>query len=154
MAAKDTAKQVLKVNRKTFFNPRGWLGYDQLKAQTLFLFAYLKQLFIPAKPDRIETFEEAVARLNLSEADIKEMRETYFYYSVLFLAIAVVAFLSSFYFIIVHGSFSGWLLTMAVSALLGAQAFRYNFWYFQIKNRKLGCTYKEWIQGKTNSEEV
>lgn len=152
MAAKDNARQVLKVNRKTFFDPRSWLGYDQLKAQTFFLFDYLRQLFSPAKPDRVETFDEAIARLNLNEADLQETGKTYFYYSILFISLAALAFISSFYFIFVHGSFSGWILAIAVAALLAAQAFRYNFWYFQIKNRKLGCTLKEWMNGKPNSE--
>jgi len=28
-------KDVVKVSRKTFFNPRAWVGYDQVKTSTL-----------------------------------------------------------------------------------------------------------------------
>ena len=53
--------------------------------------------------------------------------------------------------------FSGFLLScllaIAVSILSLSQAFRYHFWYFQIKHRKLGCTFEEWREGKPRSAE-
>jgi intracellular multiplication protein IcmV len=141
-------KDVFKVSRKTFFNPRAWLGYDELKNQTKTIWDTLRALFTSSKPQRQETFEQAMQRLQLSEKDIKEKQATYLNYAIAFIILAVCSFLSSFYYLIHHHTFSGMILGFAVTTLFATQAFRFHFWYFQIKHRKLGCTYKEWRQGK------
>lgn len=145
---KKTVKNIVKVNRKTFFNPRRWFQYDTLKGQVLYLYDFGKQVFTAATPEREETFEEAMERLNLTESDIQTTANNYFLYSIVFLVIAVIAFIISFYFLIVHSSISAWILGLAGTALLVVQAFRFHFWYFQIKHRKLGCTFEEWKRGK------
>jgi intracellular multiplication protein IcmV len=145
-------KDVVKLNRKTFVNPRGWLGYDLLKTQTLMLWDILKNAFTPAKPTRSETFEQAMQRLKLTEADVQESKESYFSYAIGFVILACVSLAASFYYLIQHGTFAGFLLGIATTGLFLAQAFRFHFWYFQIKHKKLGCTFDEWRKGRTNEE--
>lgn len=154
MAVKDRLKEALKVNRKTFFDPLAWVGYNSVKSQSVFLFDFFKTLFAVQKPQREETYEQALARQNISEAEVQETGKTYYFYSLIFFGFAIASFLSSFYFLFYDKTFSGWLLALAVSALLGAQAFRYNFWAFQIKHRKLGCTFEEWKRGKPDDNKT
>lgn len=142
-------RDVFKVNRKTFFNPRAWLGYDVVKSQSLFLYDLIKQIFVkPTPPENVETFEESMQRQNLTEEDIQEAGKTYFSYAILFLILGMISFIFGFYLLILHHTFYGWILSLSVTGLFLVQAFRFHFWYFQIKFRKLGCTFAEWKQGK------
>lgn len=143
-------KDILKVNRKTFFNPSAWIGVNELKTSTTIIWGIVKDLITPAKPERVETFEEAMHRLHLTEKDLRKQGQIYFLYALLFVGLAVSSLVIGFYFLFHHKTIAGWLLTICVSALFGVQAFRFHFWYFQIKHRKLGCTFEEWISGKTN----
>jgi intracellular multiplication protein IcmV len=141
-------KDVFKVSRKTFFNPSAWLGYTELKAHTRFLWQNLKLTFTIAKPQRIETFEEALIRQNIIEADLQVTAKRYRLYSLIFVALASGALLASFYYLFYYDSWQRWCLAFVVSLLLGANAFKYDFWLFQIKQRKLGCTFDDWWHNK------
>jgi intracellular multiplication protein IcmV len=145
MAVKD----VVKVSRKTFFNPRAWLGYDTLKESTQGFLAIVRGVVRQRtfEPGEKETFNEAATRLNLAENDLKDLQLTYFSYALLFLLIALGVVGYSIW-LIIHLYVSAFILSFALVALLLSQAFRFHFWYFQIKHRKLGCTLNEWLKGK------
>lgn len=145
-------KDVFKVSRKTFFNPRSWLGYDQLKSNTQLVWSVIKDLITPAKADITETFEEAMHRLNVTEADLNNKAQVFFSYAILFVLFAAISLLFGCYYLFHHKALLGCLLSLAVTALFLSQAFRYHFWYFQIKHRKLGCSFEEWRRGKPYDE--
>jgi intracellular multiplication protein IcmV len=94
---------------------------------------------------KAETFDEAVARFNLTEADLKEREKDYLFYAGIFLVLGLVSFVFGFYLLFVKRKFLDCLLGIAVAALFGTQGFRYHFWYFLIKQRKLGCTFDDWL---------
>lgn len=144
-------KDVVKINRKTFFDPRAWLGYDDVKQQTGLAWNIVKQAFVTPEPGTPETFEEAKDRLSLNEDDIKTASDNYFLFALIFLAAGAVVFCFSLY-LLFTGSFSGFLLAFALSVFLFGQTFRNHFLYFQIKHRKLGCTYEEWRKGRLDNE--
>jgi intracellular multiplication protein IcmV len=137
-------RDALKVSRKTFFNPRAWLGYDALKDQTETITSFIKGATTVQRPDITETYDEAMQRLDLTEADVRTTARLYLIYAISFLVLAVCDFFYGLYLLFHHGAFLGLVLSLAVFALLIAQAFRYHFWYFQIQSRKLGCTIDEW----------
>jgi len=140
-------KQIFKVNRKTFFDPRSWLGYDALKQHTMTIFNVIKGIGIADKATQQETFDQAIARFNLTDKELQDMAMGYCFYAWFFVFLAVVSIAIGTYLLIHHGTFTGFLLSLAVTALFLGQAFRYHFWYFQIKQRKLGCTFEEWRRG-------
>jgi intracellular multiplication protein IcmV len=147
-------KDVFKVNRKTFLNPTAWIGYNEIKGNTRTIWSIFKNLITPAKPEFTESFEESVQRQNLSEQDLDTTKQSFFAYAMIFLFLGGCAFLASFYYLFYHKTIAGWILALCVTTFLLAQAFRYHFWYFQMKHRKLGCTFDEWRSGKvTKSEE-
>lgn len=144
-------KDIFKISRKTFFNPRAWLGYDELKSSTKIIAGLAKEAFTPAKPIRQETFEQAMVRLKISEADLASTKQSYFLYACGFALIGICIFIASIYYLFHHHSLSGFILGLAVTVFAFAQAFRFHFWYFEIKHRKLGCTFDEWRRGKPDS---
>ena len=141
-------KDIFKLSRKTFFDPAGWLGYESVKDTTVTIWAILKGLFVSPTPERKETFAEAMQRLGLTEADVEKAETRYLLVAFFFLILGSLAFAVSFYYLLHHGTVSGFLLALATAAILFSQAFRYHFWYFQTKYRKLGCTFEEWRRGK------
>jgi intracellular multiplication protein IcmV len=145
-------KDIFKVNRKTFLNPTGWFGYGQVKSNTVTIIAIVKSLFFPKESGRVETFNEAQERFDMSDEEVQQTGQTYLYYSIFFALLSLIVIGYSFYLVIDFRSFSGFLLGVACAALFGSQAFRYNFWYFQIKHRKLGCTVQEWWKKSINGD--
>ncbi len=143
-------RDAFKVSFKTFFNPRAWLGYDSLKEQTRTIKTILKTATTVQKPETAESFDEAMQRLDMTENDVRVTSRIYLCYTFIFLVLAVLDFIYGCYLLFHHGTFLGMVLALAVCALLLAQAFRYHFWYFQIKSRRLGCTIQEWRQSLLN----
>jgi intracellular multiplication protein IcmV len=143
MAVKDA----FKITRKTFFNPLGWIGYRELKAHSGIIWASLKDTLTPAQPTRTETFTEAMQRLDLKEEDVHKTSNRYLAYAIMFVGIAALAFTAAFVFLIGYHSISAFILALACTAILLTYGFRYHFWHFQIKHRKLGCTFQDWWRG-------
>jgi intracellular multiplication protein IcmV len=146
-------KDIFKISFKTFVDPASWLGYGLLKSHTKVTWDLVRDVFIPAKPEHEESFAEAMQRLNVSEADLVNLQRLHRYYIGLFLTLGA-ALLILFFYWLTHASFSGAVLSLAVSGLFFSQAFKYHFQLFQIKHRKLGCTFKEWRNGKPDSQET
>jgi intracellular multiplication protein IcmV len=139
-------KDIFKVSRKTFFDPSAWLGYPRIKSSFQASWDLMKGLFIVPKAKRKETFAQALTRFKLTPKETKKLATEYFSYAIFFVVLSAATVIYSFYLLIVPHTFSGCLLGIAVSVLLLSQAFRYHFWYFQIKHQKLGCTFDEWLE--------
>lgn len=139
-------RDVFKISRKTFFNPVNWLDIPSLKSQNRTMFDVMRGLFTPAKGAQPETFEEAMQRLNLSEADIMSTMAAYRRYAWLFFALGTISLLYAFHLLVNHFTWSGFLLGIGAAALFLSQAFKYDFWRFQMQQRKLGLTIADWRQ--------
>lgn len=139
-------RKTLKVSRKTFFDPKAWLGWDFLKTETTQLVDSVKDNFeIPKSGEnKVSTFEEAMIRQGVTEDDLKRTSRRYTSYTLIFLFLGFILFVWGFYLLFSHGILSGWILALAVCALFFSQAFRYDFWNLQIKKRRLDLTYEDW----------
>ena len=146
-------RDIFKVSRKTFFNPSGWLDTESLIAYNTTIWGSIRGLFRAPAAEKKETFAEAAARLHLTEEDIVRIQNNYLIYALIFIVLGVVLFLFSLYLAFYHNTFHGWLLALVAAGLAGAQAFRFHFWYFQVKFRKLGCTFEEWKRGKPDENQ-
>src|SRR5579883_3671419 len=133
MAVRD----IFKVSRKTFFNPSAWLDVDSLSANSKNAWGIFKGLFTPATVGEQETFDEAMRRRDISEEEVKQLEQNYFAYAFFFATLGVILIIYGFYLLFHHNTFHGWILALAASTLFFAQAFRFHFWHFQIKHRKL-----------------
>lgn len=139
-------KDVFKISFRTFFNPSAWFGYSWIKTQFSLTGQIFKRIFVPAKPARTETFNEAMKRLKVSAKDVDQLMTRYLSYAYIFLILAFSSLGYGLYVFIWHGSILHLLLTFACAVLFVAFAFQYHFWAFQIKERTLGCTFAKWRQ--------
>lgn len=140
MAVRD----IFKVSWKTFFNPAGWLDYQGLKEKNQTIFSTLKNLFSKPQPERQETFEQAKERLGLSDEDVKALEARYHLYALLFLLLGVIIFAYAFFLLFAYATITGWLLGLAAAAYSLSLAFKFDFWSFQMRQKKLGVTFTEW----------
>jgi len=124
-----------------------WMSWDYLgetadRFKVLFL-----DIVIPKKASSAETFEEAMQRLELTEEDIADRKKefTRLFYFFIILAMAIVGYA-------LYLAFAGTLVASLIAFCLAlyalTQAFRFHFWLFQLRNRKLGCTIKEWMNSR------
>lgn len=130
---------------KAFFNPRLWMNYSGLKETYDYLINGLCNLFVVRKAKPAEPLDKVMERMSLSEDDIIVRKKAFFRLSILMLFVALLVFI----YLLFHLFHGHWLavLVSSVAILLSlALAFRYHFWYYQLKVRKLGCTFREWFR--------
>ncbi|WP_367606414.1 type IVB secretion system protein IcmV [Legionella sp. W05-934-2] len=130
------------------FNFRYWVDYDRLKGYSLYLWNGFKRFFVPQNQQGAGSqmqFDKAIKEMNLSEADLKSREVALIRMSRLMAILAGFIFLYSFYHLF-YGSLQAAFLCYSVTLIAVALAFRYHFWYFQIKERKLGCSFSQWFR--------
>jgi hypothetical protein len=132
---------------KTFL-PLGWLygEYEDVKNQNKTIVSIVKSLFIKDTNAKQETFEQALNRLGLTREQADKMASHYRWYALAFLLFGIVLFTYAFYLLFMYFSISGWLLSLAATTLCLAYAFSFDFWSYQIRVRKLGVPFNEWMQ--------
>lgn len=129
------------------FRVSSWFGYDSVKSSTQSVLQIARSLFQPQQAETNETFEEALKRLNITEADLNERRKEFTRLMFIYLIAATAVFLYCLYIVIVHKNIIGFFMGLAITVYALTLAFRYHFWIYQIKNKKLGCTIREWFNG-------
>ncbi len=128
------------------FNVRQWLDFDRMRSFTVYLANGFKKMFVPSSErGEGETFEAAKERLNLNEKDLQSRQSALFRLCLLMCGAALIIFAYAIYHLY-YGSYKATIISLALMLVALALAFRYHFWYFQIKERKLGCTLKEWYK--------
>lgn len=128
------------------------LNVEQIKEQT----GNLKKmagdvLSIPKGPASSETFEEALERLNLSEADIERRKIQFQKLSRIYFVLGIIVALYTIY-LAFQKAFFPTIGCIGVFLIIFSQYFRYNFWLFQINERRLGCTFREWFSEWTGKK--
>jgi hypothetical protein len=146
-------RDVVKVSRKTFFNPKAWFGWDEMKFQFITIVSILRDLFSIAAPLREETFEQAMVRFNITEADRQNLSNRYFYFAWFFIACFLLVFAYAFFLLFAYGAFFACLMALAVAAFFLSQAFRFHFWHYQLAVKRLGVTFQEWKNAFLGSKE-
>lgn len=128
-----------------FFNVRAWADYDRTKSFTTFLVNGFKRLFVPRQEVGTESFEDVAKKMNLSESDLEAKQKALLRLSLIMVGLAIAIFLYLIYQLI-FGSLKAAIVCFVVSLIALVLAFKYHFWYFQIKNKKLGCTIEQWYK--------
>jgi len=134
---------------KSLFNVRAWVSYDHLKAGTRSLFQLGRGLLVPKKSTTQESFEQAKARLDLDDEKLDAKANHLFRIAILFVVFAIALLGYALY----HAMKGHWLATLisfSLTFLMLSLAFRYHFWFFQIKHKKLGCSFSEWMNAKVD----
>ena len=131
---------------KNIFNVRKWSDYDRVKSFTFYLWSGFRRLFVPQQPTvSNESFKAAVKEYQLTDKELIAKQNALYRLSILMLTLAILILAYASYQAI-YGSFHAMILSIVVMIVALTLGFRYHFWYFQIKKRKLGCTFKEWFR--------
>jgi intracellular multiplication protein IcmV len=91
-----------------------------------------------------ETFDEAITRMNLSEKDIAERQKMFLQQTILYFTLGIGVIIYGVMLAFDH-AITAMIMCLVVSLVAFANAFRAHFWYFQTKQRRLGCTIQEWL---------
>lgn len=123
-----------------------WMSWDYISDTTGRLKNTVDDLITPEKPKYKETFSEAMIRLNLTEEDLQQRKKEFsrLFYFFLLISLAIIGYAV---YLASNHHFGGCLISFCLACYTLSQAFKWNFWLFQIRNRKLGCSVKEWLNG-------
>lgn len=130
---------------KSIFNVRRWSDYDRMKSFTVYLGEGFRRMFVPQTATTGESFQAAISKYNLTEKDLIAKQKSLYFLSMLMCLAAALLFGYAIYQLI-YGSVAAVIISLVVCLIALVLAFRYHFWYFQIKVRKLGCTFDEWFR--------
>ncbi len=139
---------IIKSGARIITSPfRKWMGTENLSRDARNIRGFAKD-FIHAPQThqaKKESFEHSMKRLNLTEADVqRRIKETWISSWVYFLFFAGLLFYT--FVLIFRINYLGILMSSVMTILAGVLAMRESFWYMQMKERKLGCTLKQWFR--------
>ncbi|MBI5447527.1 MAG: phosphoesterase [Gammaproteobacteria bacterium] len=146
MKITQTVKKVVKPH----VDAPSWVDLQFLSKSITSVADMMTGLVVPEKATYHETFEEACVRLNLTEEDLQQRLKQFQRIQWVFISLALLTF-AYFLWLIFHAAYNSAVICLAVISVTCSQIFRYNFWAFQVKQRKLGCTFKEWCLHFTQS---
>jgi len=142
-------KSKSKSNTKTLFqntfNFRAWSDWDRVKSGGDFISDTVKQVVEPNTAKVVESFNDAQKRMKLTDEDIASRGRALLRLSFFMACLAVLLFCYAIYHFI-FGTIHAGIFALALTCLSAVYAFRYHFWYFQIKTRTLGYTLQEWFK--------
>lgn len=137
-------KSMFKSSAKKSFDVWNWFGYARFKFEIQGLIRLLKSLFARFSPKKssAETFEQAVARQGLTEADLKKRMRLAKQLCWFFLT-GTLAMLYYTFIQFSHGFIANGFFCILLTALLAVYGFREHFYSYQIRKRQLGCRYRD-----------
>jgi intracellular multiplication protein IcmV len=121
-----------------------WIGYRQLAAANRSIFSFAKKCLLPEEAGVQESFSTAFARLQLTEADLAARIKVFKRLQWLWMILFLVSIAYGVYLLSEH-ALRGFFPCLGFSFVILTQVFRYHFWIFQIRHRRLGCTFREWL---------
>ena len=126
------------------FKIKSWLDLERIQSGFQYVKEQASTYFIPGTSKATESFEQAKTRLKLSDDDLLVREKGLLRLSVIMMTAAIFIFIYSMYNLF-YGYYAALLVSVVLNMLALVMAFRYHFWYFQIKNKRLGCSLHEWF---------
>lgn len=144
MANNKQKKSKTVATLKRRFNFQEWGDWGRIKGGGEYIANGARQIFVPTPTHPVETFDEAQKRLRLSDESLIARSRALWRTSVVMAGLAMVLFCYGTYHV-VYGTLHSGILSFSLTFLSLAFAVRYHFWYFQISQKKLGCTLWQWF---------
>src|SRR3990167_5594377 len=130
--------------KKNFYNFNTWLGVDYLAGLTQNLGNYAKSLTKYSIKEKKDNFEDVCEDFNLDEEKL-QLQKRQFLFVAWFSCLCALAVAFYTVTLLLKVMYLSSLLGFAIVILCLSQAFRYSFWHYQLKERRLGCSLKEWL---------
>ena len=141
---KKSGSRTANIFRRTFAIKK-WADWDRISSFPAFLGNWCKRYFVPNSNARVETFDTVKKNLNLSEADLLNQQKSLYRLSIIMLCASALIFIYT-VFNLLSGYIAATALSFVVSLLALVMAFRYNYWYFLIKQKNLQLTLRQWFK--------
>ena len=130
---------------KTFLDIPRWTGAAHLAASYKSIKSLARSLFTVKEPEFNETFAEAKARLKLTDEMIAKRQKGYFITSMVYLVCSLAMLGYAFHLFNKQHLMAG-VSSISLTLVLLSFFFRDHFWYTQMKNKKLGMTFNDWLR--------
>ncbi|WP_133130946.1 type IVB secretion system protein IcmV [Legionella yabuuchiae] len=130
---------------KRIFNVRAWSDWDRMKNFTDYLVKGFKRIFIPNSTEKVESFDAVKTKMNLSDEDLLIRQKSLLRLSIMMVVVSTLIMMYSLYHLFLL-NIAAFLLSFVVSMLALMLAFRYHYWHYLIKERKLNCSLNEWYR--------
>ena len=140
MAKKGRVKGAI----KGLFNFKLWMGYDRLVDQGRSIKDSYDGIFTPQVSSRKEDMEQVKSRFGLNESDLDKKASELFRLAVT-MVVLFFPVISYALYLLWNFHWHAGILALVVSGFPIVLAFRYHFWYYQVKERRLGITFSEWL---------
>lgn len=138
-------KQVVKKGLFSGLNPMRWIGYDQIVANGRTIKNMVSSI---TKKNNTSyhptTFDDCMQHYGLTEETLKKRMKSSLRVARVCLVLSVLMLSYTIYLFIRHLPMAA-IICVVLTLLLWVYAFREHFNYFQMKQRRLGCTFKEWF---------
>lgn len=134
--------------RKLFrraFNFKAWFDWERTKSFTSYLIQGFRHLFVPHSAKKAESFEAVKINLQLTEEDLASQQRSLKRLSLIVLITSIFIFGYSFYQLL-YGGLLACMISFIVAIIALVLAFRYSYWHFLIKERKLDVSIKDWYR--------
>ena len=125
-------------------NVKNWSAWDAIKTNAKTIVGMVKEPVSAGAAQEKRTFDETMKEYGLSENDIQVRMNTRFRTAIGCFLLALIAIGWTIYLFITSMYLSS-IVALTVAGLMSAYAFREHFYYFQMKKRKLNCTFKDWL---------
>lgn len=136
---------------KSLFNFKMWFAVKDLKSGANLITSLSGSFFDSMHPQQVkhEQFEQTIKDQGLTEQQVQQAKDNYFRNAVMFLVLGVIFAINSIYLLSQYMLLPS-VVSFSITIMTFIFSLKSHFWYFQIKNRKLGCTLKEWYHDKVS----
>ena len=130
---------------KSLFNIKSWIGWDSLSKNTSWIHGLFVQLLRPPQSDQIkETYDEACARYGYTPEFLAKQQASFQMAARIYLGMLIIGFTYMAWLYIKKHRLAT-LLMIPVNFMLFSLFFRESFWLMQLRQKKLGMTFKDWV---------
>lgn len=148
--------KVVKKGITAGWNVSSWVGARQIKGNIGAIKELANDAFLTKKakePIKKETFEQCLKRLGISEAVLQKRIKNSTQIIIMCSLLSVPMAIYTLYMFSSHFYLSSFVCAM-LTLLLLTYSFREHFNRFQMKQRRLGCTFQEWRQALLNPKKA
>lgn len=144
MGVRSYFKNTVKANTDI----KSWTGWSLVKGNANYVKTLIADIkspkeSVPQIPEK-RTFEEVMQDNGLTEKDLKTRKYNYFIVSIFCACFTVGALYWTFH-LVMKGMIMSGIVSLSVAFLMGTYAATQNFYYYCIQQRKLTCTFREWL---------
>jgi len=141
-----------KETKKGFFSfildVRKWANVDEITDNARAIAISLKNLQKHRESSKYlltDTFDEVMRMLNVTEDEIKRRTRYFLYCSITYFVTFVGLLVYTIYLAYSSSMLLSTLTSLVLSLVMLVYALREHFWYTQMKMRKFGCGFKDWV---------